>query len=33
MRLEKDLLGMCEVPDDVYYGIQTMRTGCYLESL
>ena len=25
MRVEKDLLGVHEVPDDVYYGIQTLR--------
>lgn len=25
MRIEKDLLGVHEVPDDVYYGIQTVR--------
>lgn len=25
MRYEKDLLGILEVPDDVYYGIQTIR--------
>lgn len=25
MRIEKDLLGVYQVPDDVYYGIQTMR--------
>lgn len=24
-RIEKDCLGEMEVPDDVYYGIQTMR--------
>ena len=25
MRIEKDSLGSKEIPDDVYYGIQTMR--------
>lgn len=24
-RIEKDCLGQMEVPDDVYYGIQTLR--------
>lgn len=27
MRQEKDLIGVHEVPDDVYYGIQTLRAG------
>ena len=25
MRIEHDFLGNMEVPDDVYYGVQTMR--------
>ena len=25
MRVEKDFLGEVQVPDDVYYGVQTMR--------
>ena len=36
-RIEKDCLGQMEVPDDVYYGIQTLRVmgvsgilGCLL---
>ncbi|WP_438696341.1 hypothetical protein, partial [Turicimonas muris] len=27
MRLEKDSLGELEVPDEAYYGIQTVRTS------
>ncbi len=26
MRIDKDLLGELEIPDDVYYGVQTLRT-------
>ena len=28
-RIEKDCLGQMEVPDDVYYGIQTLRSWEY----